>query len=78
MSERPEDYPRWASVDTFNGPGGQINYLEPTEGKKDIGWNYDEKPSREYMNWWMRNVYQWTLHLDAKTDDVYAFYTQQV
>jgi hypothetical protein len=51
MSTRPSTDPRWADV------GADI--VEPTSGKKDIGWEAAEKPPAQYFNWFMNLVYQW-------------------
>lgn len=67
-STEPTDLPRWASTDIANGPGGANNVIEPSEAKKDIGWNVGERPPREYMNWFQRVTYLWTLYLDSWID----------
>lgn len=60
---KPDAFPRYASVDTPNGPSGENNVLEPSEPKKDIGWNFGEFPPRDYMNWIHRKNYEWVKYL---------------
>lgn len=66
----PTDLPRFASTDVANGPGGANNVEEPSESKKDIGWQVGERPPRETMNWIHRMTYQWTAYLDSWIDYV--------
>lgn len=68
MATKPDKMPRWATVDVNNGPLGQPNTLEPSESKKDQGWDFDERPAREYQNWFMRYVSKW-LEYNAQTND---------
>lgn len=64
---RPSEFPEFASVDTFNGPSGEINFLEPSEAKKDQGWDFAEFPPRETMNWIHRRSFEWLLYLQEST-----------
>jgi hypothetical protein len=56
MAAKPGSLPRWADV------GGAI--VVPTSGKKDIGWEPEEKPPAEFLNWFQNLVYQWTDYVD--------------
>lgn len=51
MSQRPADLPRWADV------GGDI--VEPSSGRKDVGWITGLRPAAQFFNWWMNKVFQW-------------------
>lgn len=55
MSTKPTVLPRWADV------SGDI--VEPTSGKKDVGWVPDEEPPAQYMNWLQYYTYLWTEYL---------------
>lgn len=70
MSIKPASLPRWASVDTINGTTLQNNVIEPAEAKKDLGWDYLEKPARNYMNWVQRTSY---LNLEYLINEVDQF-----
>lgn len=61
MAIQPDVLPRFASEDAANGPLGGNNVIEPSEAKKDSGWNYSERPAREWMNWFQRKTYEWLL-----------------
>jgi hypothetical protein len=63
MATQPTGLPRFASEDVANGPLGGNNVIEPSEAKKDSGWNYSERPAREWLNWFQRKTYQWILWL---------------
>lgn len=58
---KPASLPRWADV------GGDI--VEPSSGKKDIGWIVSEQPPHSYFNWFQNLVYQWCDYLDGLTDE---------
>lgn len=77
MSTKPTVLPRWADV------GGDI--VEPSSGKKDIGWVAGERPAAEYFNWLLNVNYLWAEYLsdgaftgDFSFDSIsipnYAFY----
>ena len=55
MSTKPTSLPRWADV------SGDI--VEPTSGKKDVGWVSDEEPPAQYFNWLLNLIYLWTRYL---------------
>lgn len=55
MAAKPSATPRWANV------GGVI--VEPSSGKKDVGWLSDERPPAQYFNWWKNLAYQWFEYL---------------
>lgn len=57
MAFRPTKLPRWADN------GGDI--VEPTAGRKDVGWETAQKPSAQFFNWWQNLVYQWFQWLDS-------------
>lgn len=62
--------PRWAT-------GGSADIVEPSEGKKDLGWvGGGEKPPHETFNWLLRRAYDWINNLAdnaAGYDDVADF-----
>lgn len=51
MALQPTKPVRWANS------GGDI--VEPTSGKKDVGWAAEERPPNSYMNWLQNLAYQW-------------------
>lgn len=59
MPTKPDKLPRWADVPTNNGPSSEPNVFEPTELKKDRGWDWDERPPREHFNWLHLKTYEW-------------------
>src|SRR3990172_1579843 len=66
MSAKPTSVPRWADV------GGDI--VEPTSGKKDIGWVFNEEPPAQYFNWLLNLTYQWLQYLsDGVLDGNFQF-----
>lgn len=48
---KPAQLPRWAD------DGGDI--VEPTDGKKDVGWLPGEQPPAQYANWLANLNFQW-------------------
>lgn len=57
---KPTDLPRWSDV------GGDI--VEPTSGKKDVGWVSAERPPAQYFNWLLNQGYKWLKWLDDNAD----------
>jgi len=58
IAAKPTFFPRFAINDVTDG-GGRINVTEPPTDKKNSGWEYLEKPARDYMNWIHRGNYLW-------------------
>jgi hypothetical protein len=46
---------------------------EPSLSKKDEGWNIEERPAREYMNWLFFNLSEWVNYVDDVGDTLEAF-----
>lgn len=61
MATKPTSVSRWADV------GGAI--VEPSSGKKDVGWLVAEKPAAQFFNWLLNISYQWQLWLQADAHD---------
>lgn len=55
----PAKLPRWATLTVVNSVTKAPNIVEPTESKKDLGWDSFEPPARNYFNWFQNLVYQW-------------------
>ena len=69
--EEPTQDIRWASEDTSNP---YPNVQEPPEGTKDFGFDYQEPPPRNWINWWMRyvrNFIEW-IRQEIKEPGVYG------
>lgn len=64
MSVKHTKKPRWATNDVVNGTSGQNNVIEPSEAKKDLGWDYLEKGARNFFNWLWRQTHQWIDYFD--------------
>lgn len=62
---RPTSTPRWSST----SPG--TTTVEPTSGKKDVGWSVDERPPAKYMNWLFYWIYQWILWFEQLASAAY-------
>jgi len=61
---RPTTLPRWASVPNIDPTSGQANVIEPTTGKKDTGWNFKDRPSRNEDNWFKNTTFNWVTWFD--------------
>jgi hypothetical protein len=62
---KPSTLPRWANV------GGSV--VEPTEGKKDVGWATQEKPPAQYWNWLLYTIYLWINWLNDITNQAFTW-----
>jgi len=61
---RPTTLPRWASVPNVNPTSGQANVIEPSSGKKDIGWDFKTRSSRNEDNWFKNITFDWITWFD--------------
>jgi hypothetical protein len=66
MATRPSADPDWAENYAVDPTSGQGNRVEPPQAWKDDGWDYQEKPPRNYDNWAKWNLGQWVKYLDAE------------
>jgi hypothetical protein len=64
MSTKPTTEAKWADLDVVDAVSGQNNVVEPAAAWKDYGWTRDEKPPRNYDNWFKRMVYRWITYLN--------------
>ena len=51
-------FPRWASLEIENPTNHELNVYEPSEQKKDLGWDLNEVPPRQHFNWLSRQTNQ--------------------
>lgn len=58
-SAKPTYIPEWARNDTTDPVLGTANVVEPSEAKKDGGWDPYEKPPRNWINWLQRGAHLW-------------------
>ena len=58
MSVKPTELPRWA-----DDVAAEI--VNPTSGKKDIGWVGNETPPAQYFNWLLNSIYKWIEYLSV-------------
>ena len=66
MSEpvKPETLPEWATDVIKDAVSGQYNVYEPPVQKRKIGWNFKEKPPRQWFNWLHNITYRWLAYFD--------------
>jgi hypothetical protein len=66
MSAPTEDV-SWATDDNYPaGPAvwnGTPTKTEPSSGRKAEGWEPNQKPPAQEMNWWMWAVYTWIVYI---------------
>lgn len=58
MGAQPGFLPEWASSDVV-GADGLNNVVAPSATKKQEGWEFKEKPPRQWWNWFGRYTYLW-------------------
>lgn len=56
MATKPTNTPRWANS------GGAI--VEPSSGKKDVGFVAGERPPAQFLNWLLNLLYLWVAWLN--------------
>ncbi len=67
---RPTKYPRWASTLVKNETNKEYNIYEPPEQKKDLGWDLNEVPPRQWLNWLNRFTHDWIVFFDTTKNGV--------
>ncbi len=65
---KPTVLPKWADVLAVDGTTGVANRIEPSSGKKDTGWNFNEKPPRQFDNWLHFITFKWLEFFDGVID----------
>lgn len=68
MADKPLVKPRWATNDVVDGTTLLNNVIEPPEAKKDSGFNYLEKPARNYVNWLGRQTNLFIDYFEQELD----------
>ena len=58
---KPTKVPRWADTTS--------HITEPTEGKKDLGWVFEDAPPSDVENWRTKLVGNWFKWLDERFND---------
>lgn len=56
---KPDKLPELASQDVNNGILGAANVQEPPTDLKEEGYDFGQKPEREFFNWYGRYYYLW-------------------
>jgi hypothetical protein len=62
---KPDKYPRWASNIVKNDINKEYNIYEPPEQKKDIGWDLNDVPPRQWFNWLFKVINDWIVYFDS-------------
>lgn len=57
--EIPDELPRWATTYKFSEITNNPNVVEPTESKKNVGFDAFEPPARNWFNWLFLKNYEW-------------------
>lgn len=63
---KPTVFPDLATNDVYNGLLGAINVQEPPTDIKTDGWDYGQKPPREFFNWYGRLYNNWIKYIDER------------
>lgn len=66
MVAKPSVYPMWAASNRVDATSGQNNVTTPPLEKQTYGWNFKEKPPRNWFNWLGRYTYLWIQWLDQQ------------
>ena len=69
---RPSVFPVFASTDRADGALGGNNVVAADSSHQLYGWQYNEKPPREYFNWLHRITNNWLAYLDENVTSLLA------
>jgi hypothetical protein len=70
---KPTVLPRWALNDIVNATSGENNVVAPPAGYDTLGWDFKEKPPRQYFNWLGRTTHDWLAWLQEQTEPIGKF-----
>lgn len=62
---KPTVVPQWSSAADGSSP---VNIVEPLAGKLAVGFQQEEKPPAEYLNWLLYRIFLWCLWLQDITN----------
>jgi hypothetical protein len=62
---KPTAYPEWAQTDVVDPTSGQNNVVAADAAHMALGWDFKEKPPRQYFNWLGRLQEQWARYNEA-------------
>jgi hypothetical protein len=65
---KPNKFPRFATIDENDPISGKPNVSEPSETLKSTGWTRRQKPYRQHFNWLHRTTDLWLEWLDSFYD----------
>lgn len=63
MSERPTEYPDWATNEITDPVSGQLNRVKPDPSRIDEGWLRADIPTRQWANWTLWTISRWVRYL---------------
>jgi hypothetical protein len=69
FEQRPDEFPRWASMDVVSPVTGINNVVSPPQSKRNVGWNLYEPIARQFVNWLHRKAFEWIVYLDSRIND---------
>ncbi len=58
--------PEWALADQVNPTSSQNNVIAPGATHKNFGWDFKEKPPRQFFNWLGRLTHEWLAFLQEE------------
>lgn len=65
---KPTILPRWATDDVVNPTSGQNNVDTPSAAQMDLGWDFKQKPPRQFFNYLARYTHDWCEYVDDTID----------
>ena len=68
----PSKLPEWASVPGVDPVSGESNIVEPSESKKDSGFDFKERPPRQDHNWLFNLIWLWIKHFKSRITGIYT------
>lgn len=68
-STKPTNKPEWATNDVTLPVGGVDNKNRPEEALRETGWDQDQVPAADELNWQLNNIYEWIDYIDKFLSD---------
>lgn len=68
----PTFLPEWATTDVVLPTAQTQNKIRPKQSLREVGYDKDEVPTAQELNWQLKNIYDWIVDLKGRIDGVDA------
>lgn len=70
MATKPSEFPDWATSLETDATSGQPNRDQPPTDKQESGYDFEESPPRQWINWKFWNIGNWTRWFNQREGEI--------